>query len=68
MRDDYSAANQIWLADLVISFQGTRPMNVCFVTAPTAAEFEGLEELSSRSVRWAASYPQLGILSLAAVL
>jgi radical SAM superfamily enzyme YgiQ (UPF0313 family) len=43
-------------------------VNICLVTAPTATEFEGLDELSSKSVRWAASQPQLGILSLAAVL
>jgi hypothetical protein len=43
-------------------------VNICLVTAPTATEFEGLDELNSKSVRWAASQPQLGILSLAAVL
>lgn len=43
-------------------------MNICLVTAPTATEFEDLDELTSKSVRWAASQPQLGILSLAAVL
>jgi radical SAM superfamily enzyme YgiQ (UPF0313 family) len=43
-------------------------VNICLVTAPTATEFKGLEELSSRSVRWAASQPQLGILTLTAVL
>ena len=43
-------------------------MTICLVTAPTVTEFRGPEELSSSSVRWAASHPQLGILSLAAVL
>lgn len=43
-------------------------MNVCLVTAPTAAEFTGPGELDSKSVHWAAAQPQLGILSLAAVL
>jgi radical SAM superfamily enzyme YgiQ (UPF0313 family) len=43
-------------------------MTICLVTAPTVTEFRGPEELSSSSVKWAASQPQLGILSLAAVL
>ena len=43
-------------------------MNVCLVTAPTVTEFRGPEELSSSSVKRAACHPQLGILSLAAVL
>jgi len=43
-------------------------MNVCLVTAPTAAEFTGPGEIDSQSVHWAAAQPQLGILSLAAVL
>jgi len=43
-------------------------MSVCLVTAPTATEFRGFDELSSESVRWASSQPQLGVLSLAAVV
>lgn len=43
-------------------------MTVCLVTAPTATEFSDFDELSSESVRWASSQPQLGILSLAAVV
>jgi len=43
-------------------------MTICLVTAPTVTEFRGPEELSSSSVEWAASRPQLGILSLAAEL
>src|SRR6202022_2452591 len=43
-------------------------MTICLVTAPTVTEFRGPEELRSSSVRWASSPPQLGILSLAAVL
>lgn len=43
-------------------------MDVSLVTAPTIAEFSQAEEVSSESVLRAASEPQLGILSLAAVL
>ena len=43
-------------------------MTICLVTAPTVTEFRDPGELSSSSVKWAASHPQLGILSLAAVL
>jgi len=43
-------------------------MDICLVTAPTAAEFRESAELSSESVRRVALDPQLGILSLAAVL
>ena len=43
-------------------------MSVCLVTAPTATEFRDFDELSSESVRWASCQPQLGILSLAAIL
>jgi radical SAM superfamily enzyme YgiQ (UPF0313 family) len=44
------------------------PMNVCLVNAPTAAEFGGGIEIESDLVRQVALEPQLGILSLAAVL
>jgi radical SAM superfamily enzyme YgiQ (UPF0313 family) len=43
-------------------------MNVCLITAPTATEFQGPEEVSSPSVQSVSSEPQLGILSLAAIL
>jgi hypothetical protein len=43
-------------------------MRVCLVTAPTVVEFADAEEVRSPSVREAALTPQLGILSLAAVL
>ena len=43
-------------------------MTVCLVTAPTAAEFRDPDEIGSESVKWASSQPQLGILSLAAVM
>jgi radical SAM superfamily enzyme YgiQ (UPF0313 family) len=43
-------------------------MVVCLVTAPTATEFTGFDELCSESVRCVSSQPQLGVLSLAAVL
>jgi radical SAM superfamily enzyme YgiQ (UPF0313 family) len=43
-------------------------MDVCLITAPTAAEFQNPEEFSSFSVQAVSSEPQLGILSLAAVL
>ena len=43
-------------------------MTICLVTAPTITEFTTPEELSSSSLESAASEPQLGILSLAAVL
>jgi len=42
-------------------------MNVCLVTAPTVTEFTP-DEINSESVRRSAFEPQLGILSLAAVL
>jgi radical SAM superfamily enzyme YgiQ (UPF0313 family) len=43
-------------------------MDICLVTAPTVAEFTDPEETTSESVRRAACEPQLGILSLAAIL
>jgi radical SAM superfamily enzyme YgiQ (UPF0313 family) len=43
-------------------------MDICLVTAATIAEFGDPEEISSESVRRAACEPQLGILSLAAIL
>jgi hypothetical protein len=43
-------------------------MAVCLVTAPTVAEFEDPAEIRSESVQRAAREPQLGVLSLAAVL
>lgn len=43
-------------------------MRVCLVTAPTVAEFSDAEEMRSPSVREDALTPQLGVLSLAAVL
>ena len=43
-------------------------MNVCLVNAPTAAEFGGGIEIESDVVRQITQEPQLGILSLAAVL
>jgi radical SAM superfamily enzyme YgiQ (UPF0313 family) len=42
-------------------------MNICLITAPTAAEFNQVE-VGGETAQWAASQPQLGILSLAAVL
>src|SRR5215475_895996 len=43
-------------------------MNLCLVSAPTAAEFGGDIEIESDLVRQITLEPQLGILSLAAVL
>ena len=43
-------------------------MDVCLVTVPTIAEFDDPLEIRSAAVQEAASEPQLGILSLAAVL
>src|ERR1700757_4688401 len=43
-------------------------MNICLVTTPTAAEFGGGIEIESDSVRQITLEPQLGILSLAAVV
>ena len=43
-------------------------MEICLVTAPTVAEFADPEEITSESVVQAASQPQLGILSLAAIV
>lgn len=43
-------------------------MKICLVTAATTAEFENPDEIDSESVQDAAQVPQLGILSLAAVL
>jgi hypothetical protein len=43
-------------------------MSLCLVTAPTLAEFADAAEFRSESVQNAANDPQLGILSLAAVL
>src|SRR5262249_53959977 len=44
------------------------PMHICLVNAPTAAEFSGVVELDSNIVRQITQEPQLGVLSLAAVL
>jgi radical SAM superfamily enzyme YgiQ (UPF0313 family) len=43
-------------------------MNVCLITAPTVTEFTAADEIKSESVVRSACEPQLGILSLAAVL
>jgi len=43
-------------------------MTTCLVTAPTATEFVDLEEINARPVRRSVLEPQLGVLSLAAVL
>jgi radical SAM superfamily enzyme YgiQ (UPF0313 family) len=43
-------------------------MPACLITAPTVSEFAGPAELRSESVQNSAKDPQLGILSLAAVL
>jgi radical SAM superfamily enzyme YgiQ (UPF0313 family) len=43
-------------------------MDICLVTAPTATAFRDAEELNNEAVRSSASEPQVGILSLAAVL
>lgn len=43
-------------------------MRVCLISAPTVSEFADAAELCSESVQNAARSPQLGILSLAAVL
>jgi hypothetical protein len=43
-------------------------MSVCLITAPTAAEFGDEDEITSEVVRQVTLEPQLGILSLAAVL
>jgi len=43
-------------------------MDICLVSAPTVAEFADPEETGSEPVRQAACEPQLGILSLAAIL
>src|SRR5438105_7345630 len=43
-------------------------MKFCLITASTAAEFLDAEEVESESVRSTSSQPQLGVLSLAAVL
>ena len=43
-------------------------MRVCLITAATVTEFQETVELESESVRTSALEPQLGILSLAAVL
>src|ERR1700733_10656675 len=43
-------------------------MHVCLVSAPTVTEYLSADEWNSRNVRSAVSRPQLGILSLAAVL
>ena len=43
-------------------------MHCCLITAPTVTEFRSRGELLSSSVRAAVSLPQLGILSVAAVL
>ncbi|HEY7318007.1 MAG TPA: radical SAM protein [Candidatus Binatia bacterium] len=45
-----------------------KPVNLCLVNAPTAAEFAGDLEIHSDVVRRITLEPQLGILSLAAVL
>lgn len=43
-------------------------MTICLITAPTIAEFTTPQELSSNAIKVAAAEPQLGVLSLAAVL
>ena len=43
-------------------------MNVCLATATITAEFTTIEELENESIREGACQPQLGVLSLAAVL
>jgi len=43
-------------------------MNICLVTAPIVAEFADSVEITSEQVMEAAAEPQLGVLSLAAVL
>ena len=43
-------------------------MHCCLITAPTVTEFRSRGELLSNSVQSAVSLPQLGILSVAAVL
>ena len=43
-------------------------MDVCLITAPTAAEFQDAEEFRSLSVQSISGEPQLGILSLAAII
>jgi radical SAM superfamily enzyme YgiQ (UPF0313 family) len=43
-------------------------MDICLITAPTAAEFLAPEEFRSVAVQSVSGEPQLGILSLAAVL
>lgn len=43
-------------------------MRVCFITAPTVAEFAAPQEMRSPAVQQAACEPQLGVLSLAAQL
>jgi radical SAM superfamily enzyme YgiQ (UPF0313 family) len=43
-------------------------VDVCLITAPTAAEFQDAEEFRSLSVQLVSGEPQLGILSLAAIL
>jgi radical SAM superfamily enzyme YgiQ (UPF0313 family) len=43
-------------------------MHCCLITAPTVTEFRSRGELVSGAVQFAASQPQLGILSVAAVL
>jgi radical SAM superfamily enzyme YgiQ (UPF0313 family) len=45
-----------------------RAMHCCLITAPTVTEFRSRGELVSGAVQLAASQPQLGILSVAAVL
>lgn len=43
-------------------------MKVALITAATVTEFSDADEINSQSVRSAASEPQLGVLSIAAVL
>src|SRR5262245_60751822 len=43
-------------------------MHICLITAPTATEFQNPEEFRNEAVRFVSGEPQLGILSLAAVL
>src|ERR1700757_2052832 len=57
-----------WQKTQVAGPMSRSPMNVCLVTAPTAAEFGGGIEIESDSVRQITLEPQLGLLSLAAVL
>jgi radical SAM superfamily enzyme YgiQ (UPF0313 family) len=54
--------------DAKVTRKMSRPTHVCLVSAPTAAEFGDDTEIYSPVVRRITLEPQLGILSLAAVL